>query len=432
MKKIGFQTLGCRVNDYLSNYFQETARDLGWQIVHWQEATAQAYLINTCLVTRQAESKSRQAIRRLRRQNPEALIIVTGCLAALRSKDYPRPPEADLVFYDQKDFADILKKIKDRPMFAKKDQDKTQDPFSKIPSGPSRIRANLLIATGCNNQCSFCLVRTARGQLASRQPEEILAEARQMIARGSKEIIITGVNLGSYGRDKNKKSLPLTEVLKKIDGLSGLLRWRLSSLEPLEVTPRLILTLARAGKFCRYFHLPLQSGSAATLTRMNRPYSPAAYAKLIARIRRLMPDALFGTDIITGFPGETKREFEQTLTFLRKMDFFRLHVFPFSARPGTPAAGLKPVEPKIIQQRVEILKKLRQELLQRTQRALIGQKVLVLTEQEKAIAPRQFEAEGLTDHYLRVIFSSGHSRLGQLVPVLITGDTPDYLKGQAV
>lgn len=434
VKKIGFCTLGCRVNDYLSNYFQDTARRFGWQVVPWRDASADAYLINTCLVTRQAESKSRQAIRRLRRQNPTARIIVTGCLASLKSKDYPRPPEADHQFSKKEDLAKILAKISP-PIKS------TVGRTAKNASSSTRVRANLMIANGCNNSCSFCIVHTARGRLASRPAAEVLAEARQIIRRGIKELVITGVNLGSYGRDLNKHraknrqtgapDLALPSLLEKIDRLPGLRRWRLSSLEPQEITPALTKVLSRAKKFCPFLHLPLQSGSDKILAKMDRPYSAKDFLDLTKKLRRAIPGLHLGADVIAGFPGESDQDLQQTCDLVKKVGFYRLHVFPFSARPGTPAAKMKPVDPAVIRRRVAELNNLRQELLNLVHQGLVGRTVKVLVEREEEMSARCYQAEGLTSDYVRVFFTAARSVIGKLVPLSITQARSESVLGRA-
>ncbi|MBU1026901.1 MAG: MiaB/RimO family radical SAM methylthiotransferase [Candidatus Margulisbacteria bacterium] len=392
MKKAAFYTLGCRANQHqtfclecqMSNPPAGRAGDK-CQIVNFNE-TADIYIINTCTVTYDAERKSRQAIRRAIRQNPKAKIIVTGCYSKL---------EPDKLL---KEFSQI--EIIDVPSLASSIQ----------PLGP-QIRANLMIQDGCEHFCSYCIVPYARGKIKSKPLRQVIEEANQLVKAGAREIVLTGINLGTYEND-------LATVIRHLASIKNLLRIRLSSLEPMYIKKELIDSIAQNPKVCQHLHLPLQSGNNDILKSMNRNYSSAHYFDLVNYIREKMPDCGITTDVIVGFPGEGNKEFQQTVDLIGKIKFSRLHVFSYSKRKGTAAADFSnQVDEKTKKTRNKTLRKLGTRLMVEFANQYINKQVEILVEQA---------GTGITRNYIRVIYHKKEGEVGQLRLLKINQVLPDH------
>jgi threonylcarbamoyladenosine tRNA methylthiotransferase MtaB len=383
MKKIAFYTLGCKANQYQTEVIKSRVAGHESRVVDFN-TEADIYIINTCTVTDDADRKSRQAIRRALRQNPGARVIVTGCYARLNQSELNRSfPQVEL-----------------------------PDPSSLIPQTwrkAPRIRSFLMIQDGCENFCSYCIVPYARGKIKSKPPDEVISEAKQLVKSGAREIILTGINLGTYQYD-------LSSVISRLSSVSRLLRIRLSSIEPMYLTKELIDAIARTPKVCRHLHIPLQSGDNDILKAMDRNYTREDYLEMVNYIRGKIPDCGITTDIILGFPGESEKGFQRTVDLINEIKFSRLHIFTFSKRKGTPAAKLpNQVDIKIMKHRSKVLHELRKKYMIEFASQYLGKEVEILVEQK---------GKGLTSNYIRCFFNDPADSSGQLKKIHVNKITP--------
>lgn len=344
---------------------------------------AEVVIVNSCTVTAEADRDVRQTIRRIASRNPKAQIIVTGCyaqrapeeLAALPQVRYVvgnshKPLVASLALHSEEGAAEIICSS----IFLEREL----EPASHLGSG-GRTRAIIKVQDGCNANCSFCIIPSVRGRSRSIDPAAALNEVREMVARGYKEVIFSGIHLGTYGRDLHA-GISFYDLLCRALEIPGLERLRLSSIEPLEVVPEIVELVATHSRMARHFHVPLQSGSARILRAMYRPYSPEYYADLIARIRSAIPDAGIGADVMVGFPGETDLDFMATYELIENSPLTYLHVFPYSSRPGTVAAALRDQIPEHVSKfRARMLRELIARKNESFRRNLIGREIEVLT-----------------------------------------------------
>ena len=342
MKTIASHTLGCKVNQYDTQAMLELFQADGYEVVPMDQP-ADVYLVNTCTVTGTGDKKSLQLIRKIRREQPSAGLIVCGCMAQQRGEDL-LALGPDLVIGTQRR-GDVVSLYHEslrtgRPICAVEPLQSGQ-PFEclSITTQNEHTRAVLKIQEGCGNRCSYCIIPSVRGPIRSRPLEDIRAEVARLSAAGFREIVLTGIHLCSYGKDMDP-SLSLLDAIEAVQQTEGIQRIRLGSLEPTVATPEFASRLRQADKICPQFHLALQSGSDTVLARMRRRYNTAQYLRGVENLRREFPHAAFTTDILTGFPGETESEFEETKDMIRKVGFARIHVFPYSPRPQTPAAEL--------------------------------------------------------------------------------------------
>ncbi|MHB0858912.1 MAG: tRNA (N(6)-L-threonylcarbamoyladenosine(37)-C(2))-methylthiotransferase MtaB [Anaerolineae bacterium] len=393
--------LGCKLNQAEIEALARRAEALGHRVVG-NPKEAQWAIVNTCAVTHVAARKSRQLVRRLSRQRPGLRIALIGCYADISSEEASALAGVEFVLanYDKEE---CLARILDPQTF----------PPGTVAATSTRAghtRAMVKIQDGCDNHCTYCVVRVARGPQRSRLPRQVLDEVRARLDEGHQEIVLTGVHIGAYGRDSAPgAALPpsadwsLARLVRLLLDESATSRLRLSSIEPWDLTPEL-LQVWRDPRVCRHVHLPLQSGCDATLLRMGRSYDTPRIAALVKEVREQMPDVTISTDVIVGFPGETEAEFETTLAFIENLRLARLHVFPFSPRPGTPALLLPGrVDPGIARARARRLIALGQRLAEQHHQRFVGRDVQVLFE----TAHEGESATGLTDNYLRVRVSSG-------------------------
>ncbi|MDD4169731.1 MAG: MiaB/RimO family radical SAM methylthiotransferase, partial [Desulfotomaculaceae bacterium] len=312
-KRVAIATLGCKVNQYESAVLTGLLREREYQVVDFGDI-ADVYIINTCTVTHLSDRKSRQLIRRAAGSNPEALIAVTGCYAQTSPGKVLEIPGVDLVVgtRDRVELVDLVEKaVKGHgPVNAVRNYEAGEE-FEEVPSLPlqERARAFLKIQDGCNNFCTYCIVPLARGPLRSRQPEKVIETALKLVAAGFKEIVLTGIHTGSYGHDL-AEDITLAGLFQRLAAIPGLLRLRLSSIEPNDITPELVETLSSSPVFCRHLHVPLQSGDDQVLQRMGRQYTTWEYSRLINVLRENIPGLGLSTDIMVGFPGETSEYFD--------------------------------------------------------------------------------------------------------------------------
>ena len=342
MPSIAAHTLGCKVNQYDTQAMLELFLKAGYQIVSMDQP-ADVYLVNTCTVTGTGDKKSLQLIRKIRRERPASLLIVCGCMAQQRGEAL-LSAGADLVLGTQRrnEVVSLLEYVRSHgtPLCAVEPLQRNQ-PFEclSVSSLNEHTRAVLKIQEGCGNRCSYCIIPAVRGPVRSRPLEDIRQEVLRLSAAGFSEVVLTGIHPCSYGIDLNPP-LSLLDVIRNVQQAEGIRRIRLGSLEPTVATPEFAAELKKADKICPQFHLALQSGSDSVLARMRRRYNTAQYLRSVENLRRCFPQAAFTTDILTGFPGETEVEFEETKAMIEAVGFARIHVFPYSSRPGTPAAEM--------------------------------------------------------------------------------------------
>lgn len=391
--KIYLDTIGCRLNQSEIEVMARQFRAAGHEIVPSAEG-ADLAVVNTCAVTAEAESDSRGKLRQIARLGANQ-IIATGCWATLQPRQAAALPNfLRVVPNDRKDslVADTLHL---RP------EAFDLEPISRqpLPGIHRRTRAFIKVQDGCDNHCTFCVTKIARGRGRSRRIADVILDIRTALAGGAKEIVLTGVHLGSWGNDLN---LYLCDLIKSILRDTDVLRLRLSSLEPWDLDAD-FFSLWDDRRLCRHLHLPLQSGCAATLKRMARKTTPASFRDLVASARRIMPEAAITTDVIAGFPGETEAEFSESLDFVREMDFAGGHAFTYSPRPGTGAARMgAQVRPEVRKERNAAYRALFEESAREYRRKFIGQMTSVLWESATLLDSLGWQMQGLTGNYLRV------------------------------
>ena len=343
MKKAASFALGCKVNQYESEAIAELFAEKGYEIVGIDEE-ADVYVINTCTVTNFGDKKSRQLIRKVKRQNENAIVAVVGCYAQTAPKELMEIAGVNLVI-GTKDRAQIVEMVEqyDRANGVENHvsdimKERVFEPLS-IQKLANRTRAYLKIQDGCSQYCSYCIIPYARGPIRSREPQEVVAEVKRLAENGFKEVVLTGIHVASYGKDRRDTSL--LDILKQVHEVEGIERIRFSSIEPNVVTEEFAQTMAALPKVCDHFHLSLQSGCDKTLKEMNRKYDTEKYRQAAVMLRKYLPKVALTTDIIVGFPGETEEDFRESYAFAEEIGFAKIHVFPYSPKRGTPAAARK-------------------------------------------------------------------------------------------
>lgn len=435
MAKIAFYTLGCKVNQADTASMENLFLRSGHQLVSF-DGEADVYIINTCVVTNTGQRKSRQTIHRAIRKNPNALIVVTGCYPQTAAEEVKAIAGVDMIIGNQ-DRAQIVQLVEERLAHRQTD---TLDAVHKLTASTAfeemaagditdKTRAFLKIQEGCNQFCTYCIIPYARGPLRSRSLESIRTETQRLISAGFKEIVLIGIHLGCYGKE-NPDGPTLYDAVKTVLDVPGVQRLRLGSLESVEVEPRLLTLMQEDARFCRHLHLPLQSGCDKTLQAMHRPYTTAKFKTLLADIKTKVPDIAITTDVIVGFPGETEADFETTCKFAESCGFSKMHIFPFSARKGTPAekfAGA--VTEAVKKERADILGRIDETMHKTFLQAMVGQKTEVLFEQPAG----EDYFEGLTGNYQRVFVKCGGRNLGgEILPVKITAFDGEKLLGEII
>lgn len=435
MAKIAFYTLGCKVNQADTASMENLFLRSGHQLVSF-DGEADVYIINTCVVTNTGQRKSRQTIHRAIRKNPNALIVVTGCYPQTAAEEVKAIAGVDMIIGNQ-DRAQIVQLVEERLAHRQTD---TLDAVHKLTASTAfeemaagditdKTRAFLKIQEGCNQFCTYCIIPYARGPLRSRSLESIRTETQRLISAGFKEIVLIGIHLGCYGKE-NPDGPTLYDAVKTVLDVPGVQRLRLGSLESVEVEPRLLTLMREDARFCRHLHLPLQSGCDKVLQAMHRPYTTAKFKTLLADIKVQVPDIAITTDVIVGFPGETEADFETTCKFAESCGFSKMHIFPFSARKGTPAekfAGA--VTEAVKKERADILGRIDETMHKTFLQAMVGQKTEVLFEQPAG----EDYFEGLTGNYQRVfVKSEGRNLGGEILPVKITAFDGEKLLGEII
>ncbi len=420
-KRVAIFTLGCKTNQYESEAMAGLFRREGYKQVTFDEK-ADVYIINTCTVTHLGDRKSRQMIRRAVKKNPGAIVAVTGCYAQTSPGEVLEIPGVDLVIgtRDRDRIVELVEEAEKSPVPVNAVRDiMSQRLFEdmSILDYENRTRAFVKIQEGCSNFCTYCIIPYARGPLRSRSPDKVLDEVKRLVEEGFKEIVLTGIHIGAYGAGLEEKT-DLADLVVRISLTPGVKRLRLGSVEPLDITPRLIEAVAGIRTVCRHLHIPLQSGDDYILNRMNRHYNTFEFSRLVGAIRSQVPDIAITTDIIVGFPGETAERFENTYEFVKETAFSKTHVFKYSPRKGTPAAGYPeqvPAEDK--DARCKRLIALDRENQKNFARQFLGRSMEVLFEQPAGEEEELWE--GLTDNYIRVLVKSSEDLKGQFADVRI-------------
>ena len=414
--KVTFYTLGCKVNQYETEAMREAFAAAGHMPVP-NDAPFDAAVINSCTVTAESDRKTRQILHKVRRENPEAIIVLTGCMVQAFSEEARELTDADIVCgnTDVKKTVEYAERfLKDGERIFEVSEHKKTERFNTpvLSSFAERTRAYMKIEDGCDRYCTYCIIPTARGSVRSKPLAEIAAEAETLSRAGFSEIVLVGINLTSYGKDEDIDICDAVEAAATPDGIK---RVRLGSLEPDHISDNVLERLKAQKKFCPQFHLSLQSGCDETLKRMNRHYDTAFYRDLVSRIRAVFEDASVTTDVMVGFAGETEEEFSKSLAFVKEIGFAKTHVFAYSRRRGTVAYGLpaqitRAEKAERSRRMIETALACEEEFL----KGLVGKTEYVLFE----TAEKGF-AEGYTPNYSRVRVKSDEPHTGEILPVKI-------------
>ena len=416
-KKVSFHTLGCKLNFSETSALARQFQDGGYVRTE-RSGDADICVVNSCSVTEHADKKCRNLIRKIHRENPQAIIAVTGCYAQLKPADIAAIDGVDIVLSNN-DKGELFSRV---TSISSKGKCETHScsteeltSFFAAFSGGDRTRAFLKVQDGCDYKCTYCTIHNARGSSRNIAIAELITEARMISAEGRKEIVITGVNTGDFGRTTGENFI---DLLRALDGVEGIARYRISSIEPNLLTDDIIDFCATSNKFQHHFHIPLQSGSDEILGKMRRRYNSAMFAGRIEAVRKRMPDAFIGIDVIVGFPGETEANFRETYEFLEKVEPAYLHIFPYSIRANTPAADLAgKVNDSVKTARVKELGALSQKLSGKFYGKAIGRKAWVLFESSR----RNGFMYGFTGNYIKVGIPYDKGRVNMLSEVLLTG-----------
>lgn len=425
MPKVTFTTLGCRLNQAESDSMAEDLSSRGFLAAEDGE-TPDVVVINTCTVTREATKASRMAIRRSVRNHPDAKIVVVGCYAVSDRAEIEAIEGVDVVLgnHEKEAFAEALG-------VAAPTAPLMQIGFGSLgpsPAAPFRVRANLKAQTGCDEWCSFCIIPTTRGPLRTMDEEDLIAEARSRVAAGAREIVLTGVHLGKYFYDRGGDERSLVRLFGRLLDIDGLWRLRLSSILSRHLTEEVLAFMAAEPRMCRYLHVPLQAGDDEVLAAMNRPYRIAEYVERVERARDVLGDVALATDIIVGFPGETDEAFERTMEVVRTLGYSKLHVFRYSARPGTASADMADtVAPDVKKERSKRLIELGNQIRAGFLQDHLRRPLEVLVEDERVVDGVPI-ASGQTGDYVRVWFE-GQGMLGRMVHVEGDSVRADGIRG---
>ena len=419
---IAFYTLGCKVNQYETQVIREAFESKGYKTVP-TSAPFDVLVINSCTVTAESDRKTRQALHRFRKNNPNAVIVLTGCMVQAFSQRTKALDGADIILGN----TDVLKTVSSvekflndgEPIFYVGEHKRTER-FNtpSITEFAERTRAYMKIEDGCDRFCTYCIIPTARGWVRSKPISEIKAEAEELAKNGFVEVVLVGINLTSYGKGED---MDICDAVDAVCAAQGIKRVRLGSLEPDHITDEMLARFKAQPKFCPQFHLSLQSGCDKTLARMNRHYDTAFYRDLVNRIRKIFTDAAITTDIMVGFAGESEQEFEESLDFAREIGFAKAHIFAYSRREGTVAYGLpnqvsNAQKSERSRRMIDATKSTEEAFLD----ARIGSVEEVLFETE---------TEGYTKNYCRVKLQRGKASTGEILPVKITQRQEDVLVG---
>ena len=436
MSSVAFTTLGCKVNQYDTDGMRGLFFARGYEECLFEEK-ADVYVVNTCSVTQVGEKKSRQFIRRAKKNNPHGIVVVTGCYAQLNPELLTAMSDVDILIgtNEKHQIVDLVEKYVhqqgERQVVRAVHDVMTYNRFEELPLYPSAVthtRAHVKIQEGCHNFCTYCIIPYTRGNLKSRLIPDIVAEVNRLTAYGFKEIVLTGIHLGAYGLDLPDQPT-LSDVLEALLTATTAQRIRLGSIESVEVSEKLIYLMNHEKRLCPHLHLPLQSGADRILTLMDRHYDKQKFIDLIAKLREQIPKLTVTTDIILGFPGETDALFAETMATLRLLQFAHIHAFPYSKRTGTPAADFPgQIDEKVKKERVGMVNQLSKAGEEQLHHQLVGQTVQVLLEKiDKGLG------EGFSEQYVRVRVRHCENRqVGDIVSVFIEKNEGSNLIGQPI
>ena len=432
MSTVAFHTLGCKVNHYETEAIWQLFKDANYERVEF-ETNADVFVINTCTVTNTGDKKSRQIIRRAIRQNPDAVVCVTGCYAQTSSAEIMEIPGVDIVVgtQDRHKLLDYIQQFQEerQPINGVGNimKNRTYEEL-EVPYFTDRTRASLKIQEGCNNFCTFCIIPWARGLMRSRDPEKVVEQATQLVNSGYKEIVLTGIHTGGYGQDL--RNYNLAQLLRDLDTIEGLERIRISSIEASQLTDEVIDVIGNSNKVVRHLHIPLQSGSDDVLKRMRRKYTMAHFSERLTKLHQALPDLAVTSDVIVGFPGESEDEFQETYDFIVNHHFSELHVFPYSPRIGTPAARMdNQIDEETKNVRVHKLISLSNQLA-KEYASKFEDEVLEVIPEEMGEEPHTLV--GYADNYMKVRFEGDDSLIGQIVKVKIVKANYPINEGKAI
>lgn len=410
-KKAAFLSLGCKVNAYETQAMEKLFAEAGYRLVGFSEQ-ADVYVVNTCTVTNIADRKSRQMLHRAKKTNPDGVVVAVGCYVQAPQSVLPEDAQVDLLIGNSEKSQVVARveefiRRKEVSLGAPGRLRRQPAPLSNeyeplsIDTVVEKTRANIKIQDGCNQFCSYCIIPYVRGRIRSRDEADILAEIRNLAEKGYQEVVLTGIHLSSYGKDKDNTS-HLLPLLREVQAIPGIRRIRLGSLEPRVITPAFADALAGLDKVCPHFHLSLQSGCDATLGRMNRHYTTAEYERACTLLREVYRAPAFTTDVIVGFPGESEEEFRQTNAYVEEIGFSRIHIFPYSKRAGTKAAVMEGQVPEPVKkERAARLAETEKRLALAYVRQFAGQEEEVLFEEEVLLGGKAYFA-GHTTRYVKV------------------------------
>lgn len=402
----------------------------GYKIVEFEEQ-ANIYIVNTCTVTNMSDKKSRNILRRAKQINPSSILLVVGCYVQVARKELEAIKEIDIILgnNEKNDIVEIVEQYtqevdKNIQIADVSKQIEFRD-FGSV-CYTEKTRAVIKIQDGCDRFCSYCIIPYARGRVRSRQKESIIEEITEIVQKGIKEVVITGIHIASYGKDFREKEYRLINLLEEINQIQGLRRIRLGSIEPTIITKEFVNRLVKLDKICNHFHLSLQSGCNHTLKRMNRKYTTEEFEKGVNLLKQAYPDVALTTDIIVGFPGETEEEFQATYEFLKKINFYKMHIFKYSKRKGTKAAVMpNQIEGTIQEERSQQLIQLSNQNQQQQEQKYMGKEIEVLLEEEEGEY-----IKGHTTNYIVVYVNKQNALENEIKTIRITTTFKEGLLGE--
>lgn len=430
MKKAALHNLGCKVNAYETEAMQHLLEEAGYEIVPFTQK-ADVYVINTCSVTNMADRKSRQMLHKAKKNNPDSIVVATGCYVQTSEKEVLNDLSVDIVIGNDRKH-DLVRLLEEYSF------DSVNDTVDDINDGKhdfeelfidqtkEHTRAFIKVQDGCNQFCSYCIIPYARGRVRSRRFENVIAEVERLAANGFKEVVLTGIHLSSYGVDF-EEATGILELIQAVNAVKGIERIRLGSLEPKIVTEHFASELSKLDKICPHFHLSLQSGCDATLKRMNRKYTTKEYERGCELLRKYFVHPAITTDVIVGFPGETEEEFEQTKAYLEHIHFYEMHIFKYSKRKGTRAAVMPDqIDEQIKAARSEKLIALGHDMSKEFRKFYIGKNEEVLFEEKAVIGDKEYFV-GYTKEYVKVAKKTDENLENQIVSGRISGMLTDEI-----
>lgn len=430
MKKAALHNLGCKVNAYETEAMQHLLEEAGYEIVPFTQK-ADVYVINTCSVTNMADRKSRQMLHKVKKNNPDSIVVAAGCYVQTSEKEVLNDLSVDIVIGNDRKH-DLVRLLEEYSLNSVSDtvddiNDGKHD-FEElfIDQTKEHTRAFIKVQDGCNQFCSYCIIPYARGRVRSRRFENVIAEVGRLAANGFKEVVLTGIHLSSYGVDF-EEATGLLELIQAVNAVKGIERIRLGSLEPKIVTEHFASELSKLDKICPHFHLSLQSGCDATLKRMNRKYTTKEYERGCELLRKYFVHPAITTDVIVGFPGETEEEFEQTKAYLEHIHFYEMHIFKYSKRKGTRAAVMPDqIDEQIKAARSEKLIALGHDMSKEFRKFYIGKNEEVLFEEKAVIGDKEYFV-GYTKEYVKVAKKTDENLENQIVSGRISGMLTDEI-----